>query len=415
MKNIVQKWCEYNLIIRILVVGLIGGTVLGTLFPQASGIGLLGDLFVGVLKAIAPLLVFLLVSSSLSKAKKGIGSKFKTCITLYILSMLLASLVAVTMSFIFPVSLTLTNAAQVSSPSGLGALFTNFFLNIISNPITALAEGNYISILFWAIMFGVVLRIVAKETTLDFISDCADAISLFIRTFIQLAPFGVLGLVFKAVSQSGIGIFTVYGKIILLGITCILIVAFITDPLIAGITLKRNPYPLVLTCLRESGITAFFTRSSAANIPINMRLCERLGLDKDFYSVSIPLGATINMEGAAVNIAIMTLALCHTIGVGVSYPSAIALCVIATIAACGVAAVPNGSLLLIPMAASLFGISSDVAMQAVAVGFITAVVQDSFDTALNSSGDAIFTATAEYYQRAKKGIEVNFLGEFAKK
>lgn len=340
MKNIVQKWCEYNLIIRIIVVGLIGGTVLGTLFPQASGIGLLGDLFVGVLKAIAPLLVFLLVSSSLSKAKKGIGSKFKTCITLYILSMLLASFVAATMSFIFPVSLTLTNAAHVSSPSGLGALFTNFFLNIISNPITALAEGNYISILFWAIMFGVVLRIVAKETTLDLFSDCADAISLFIRTFIQLAPFGVLGLVFKAVSQSGIGIFTVYGKIILLGITCILIVAFITDPLIAGITLKRNPYPLVLTCLRESGITAFFTRSSAANIPINMRLCERLGLDKDFYSVSIPLGATINMEGAAVNIAIMTLALCHTIGVGVSYPSAIALCIIATIAACGVAAVP---------------------------------------------------------------------------
>ena len=415
MKNIINKWCETNLIIRILVVGLIGGTVLGILFPQASGISLLGELFVGVLKAIAPLLVFLLVSTSLSKAKKGIGKKFKTCIILYISSMLLASLVAVTMSFLFPVSLTLTKAATVSTPSGLGALFSKFFLNIVTNPITALAEGNYISILFWAVIFGVILRVVASENTLNVISDCSDTVSMFINTFIQLTPFGVLGLVFTSVSTSGIGIFTVYGKIIVLGMVCILIVAFITDPLLAGITLRRNPYPLVLTCLRESGITAFFTRSSAANIPINLQLCEKLGLDKDFYSVSIPLGATINMEGAAVNIAILTLALCYTLGIGVSYPSAIALCVIATIAACGVAAVPNGSLLLIPMAAALFGISSDVAMQAVAVGFIVAVVQDSFDTALNSAGDVIFTATAEYYQRAKKGIEVNFLGEFAKK
>ena len=413
--NIIKKWCDSSLILRILLIGLVCGSLLGMYVPNLSGIGLLGDVFVGVLKAVAPLLVFFLVASSLSGASSGFGSKFKICIALYLLSMFCAAFVAVTMSFIFPISFTLTQAATASAPQSLGAVFTNFILNMIANPIEAISTGNYIAILLAAVVFGFCFRVVAHKHSLEFISDCAEAMTLFIRSFIQLAPFGVMGLVFKAVSESGIEIFTVYGQVLLLIIVSILIVAFVTDPLISGLTLRRNPYPLTLTCLKESGVTAFFTRSSAANIPINLSLCERLGLDKDFYSVSIPLGATINMEGAAVTITVMTLTLCHTVGIGVSFPLALGLCLISTIAACGVAAVPNGALLLIPMAASLFGIGTDVAMQAVAVGFIISVIQDSFDTFINSSGDAIFSATAEYYYRKKQGEEVNFLGEFAKK
>lgn len=413
-KDIVNKWCEINLILRILIVGLGIGALLGLLIPEASGISILGDLFVGTLKAVAPVLVFLLVSSSLSRATEGIGSKFKICILLYIASMILAGIVSVIMSFAFPVSLTFTTATQMSAPASLGALFYDFIVNIVSNPVTAIMEGNYISILFWAVCFGLIFRVVADKNSIRVLKDCSDTVAKFIRAFIQLAPFGIMGLVFTAVSQNGIGIFTVYGKLMLLIVSCVLIVALITDPAICGIMLKRNPYPLVFTCIKESGITAFFTRSSAANIPINMRLCERLGLDEDFYSVSIPLGATINMEGATVTITVMTLALCHTLGIGVSPAAAIVLCFIASLAACGAAGVPGGSLLLIPMAAAFFGITSDVAMQAIAIGFIISVVQDSFETALNSTGDAIISSTTEYYLREKRGEEVNFLGEFAK-
>ena len=413
-KDIVNKWCETNLILRILIVGLGIGALLGIFVPQATGIGLLGDLFVGTLKAVAPVLVFLLVSSSLSRASEGIGSKFKICIILYIVSMILAGIVSVLMSFAFPVSLTFTTATQMSAPASLGALFSDFIVGIVSNPVTAIMEGNYISILFWAVCFGLIFRVTAGENSIKVLKDCSDTVAKFIRAFIQLAPFGIMGLVFSAVSQNGIEIFTIYGKIMLLIVSCVLIVALVTDPAICGFMLKRNPYPLVFTCIKESGITAFFTRSSAANIPINLRLCERLGLDEDFYSVSIPLGATINMEGATVTITVMTLALCHTLGIGVSIPAAIALCFIASLAACGAAGVPGGSLLLIPMAAAFFGITNDVAMQAIAIGFIISVVQDSFETALNSTGDAIISSTTEYYLREKRGEEVNFLGEFAK-
>ena len=294
-----------------------------------------------------------------------------------------------------------------------GDVMSGMILNAVSNPVELVSQGEYLGILFWAIVFGIALRMVATDTTKDLLTDLADTVSFIVRGIIQFAPIGIMGLVFSSVSESGIAIFTQYGQLILLLVGCIAFVAFVTDPIISAIALKRNPYPLVLTCLRESGITAFFSKSSAANIPINMRLCERLGLDRDFFSISIPLGATINMEGAAITITVMTLAVCHTMGISVSLPVTIILCIISTIDACGASGVAGGSLLLIPMACSLFGINVDVAMQAVAVGFIIGVIQDSCETALNSSGDTLFSATAEYYDRAKNGEEINFLGEFA--
>ena len=411
--NFIKRWTESSLILKIII-GLIIGAILGIVFPKTSIIGLPGDLFVSALKAIAPILVFVLVASAISKAKSGIGSRFKTVIIFYLLSTFLAAMVAIAGSFLFPVTMHLTTASTVTTPNGLEEIVTNMLLNIFSNPIELLAKGEYLGILFLSIVFGIALKSVASDNTKNVLKDCADAITKIVRGIIQFAPIGIMGLVFTSVSQSGIGIFTQYGQLILLLVGCIAFVAFITDPLIVAFALKRNPYPLVLTCLRESGITAFFSRSSAANIPVNMQLCERLGLDKDFFSISIPLGSTINMEGAAVTITVMTLAVCHTLAIDVSLPIAIILCVISTLAACGSSGVAGGSLLLIPMACSLFGISADISMQAVAVGFIIGVIQDSCETALNSAGDALFSSTAEYYERGKRGEDINFLGEFAK-
>ena len=411
--NFIKRWTESSLILKIII-GLIIGAILGILFPKTSIIGLPGDLFVSALKAIAPILVFVLVASAISKAKSGIGSRFKTVIIFYLLSTFLAAMVAIAGSFLFPVTMHLTTASTVTAPNGLEEIVTNMLLNIFSNPLELLAKGEYLGILFWSIVFGIALKSVASDNTKNVLKDCADAITKIVRGIIQFAPIGIMGLVFTSVSQSGIGIFTQYGQLILLLVGCIAFVAFITDPLIVAFALKRNPYPLVLTCLRESGITAFFSRSSAANIPVNMQLCERLGLDKDFFSISIPLGSTINMEGAAVTITVMTLAVCHTLAIDVSLPVAIILCVISTLAACGSSGVAGGSLLLIPMACSLFGIGADISMQAVAVGFIIGVIQDSCETALNSAGDALFSSTAEYYERGKRGEDINFLGEFAK-
>ncbi|MDO5859628.1 serine/threonine transporter SstT [Methanobrevibacter sp.] len=410
----VDKWTESSLILKIII-GLIIGAILGIIVPGWSIIGLSGQLFVSALKAIAPILVFVLVASAISKARSGIGSRFKTVIILYLFSTFLAAMVAITGSYLFPVSIHLTSASTATAPGGLGEVITNMLLTIFSNPLKSLSEGEYLGILFWSIVFGLALKIVASDTTKDVLTDCAEAVTKVVRAIIQCAPIGILGLVFTSVSESGLGIFTQYGQLILLLVGCIAFVAFVTDPVIAAFALKRNPYPLVLTCLRESGITAFFSRSSAANIPVNMQLCERLGIDKDFYSISIPLGSTVNMEGAAVTITVMSLAVCHTLGIEVALPVAIVLCIISTLGACGSSGVAGGSLLLIPMACSLFGIPSDVSMQAVAVGFIIGVIQDSCETALNSAGDALFSATAEYHDRAKNGEEVNFLGEFAKK
>lgn len=413
MNNFIKKWTESSLILKIIG-GLIIGVILGLTFPQYSLIGLPGELFVTALKAVAPLLVFVLVASALSRAGDGIGSRFKTVIVLYIFSTFLSAMVAVAGSFLFPVSMHLTNASDVAAPGGLGEIIHDMLLSIFANPLQSLSQGDYLGILFWAIVLGICLKMVASDSTLDVISDLADAISMVVRGIIQFAPIGIMGLVFSAVSESGLNIFVQYGQLVLLLVACIATVALITDPIIAAFALKRNPYPLVLTCLKESGITAFFTRSSAANIPVNMRLCERLGLDKDFYSISIPLGSTINMEGAAITITVMTLAVCHTLGISVDLPTTIVLSIISTLAACGSSGVAGGSLLLIPMACSLFGIPADISMQAIAVGFIIGVIQDSCETALNSSGDALFSATAEYHDRAKRGEDMRFLGEFAK-
>ncbi|MCD8356483.1 MAG: serine/threonine transporter SstT [Clostridia bacterium] len=408
MGNLVKKWNDTSLILRI-VVGLIIGVILALVVPQATAISILGTIFVGALKAIAPILVFVLVMSSLSQATDGIGKRFRTVIFLYMLSTLLAAVMAVFASFLFPVTLKLAESTtDTVPPSGISEVFMNLLNNIVSNPVDALANANYVGILAWSIILGLALKKLAAPHTKEALKDISDAVSQAVRWIINLAPFGIMGLVFSSVSENGLSIFADYGKLLVLLVGCMLAIALIVDPLIAAICLHRNPYPLVFRCFKESGVTAFFTRSSAANIPVNMALCDRLGLDKNVYSVSIPLGATINMDGAAITITVMTLAAAHTVGVNVSIPTAIILSLLATVAACGASGVAGGSLLLIPMACSLFGISNDIAMQVVAVGFIIGVVQDSFETAINSSGDVLFAATAEFREWMKEGREVKF-------
>lgn len=301
-----------------------------------------------------------------------------------------------------PVELQLdVTAADSTPPSGIAEVLMNLITTMVSNPIQAIGEGKYIGILFWAVLTGFALKSIKATASCSAIEEFANAISTIVRWIIQLAPFGVLGLVFSAVSESGLEIFTTYGKLLVVLLVSMAAVQLVFYPLIVGIFLKRNPYPLVLRCMRESGITAFFTRSSAANIPVNMELCENLGLDPDFYSVSIPLGATINMGGAAVTITVMTMACAHTLGIEVSFGTAILLSVLSALGACGASGVAGGSLLLIPMACSLFGISNDIAMQVVAVGFIIGVIQDSVETAINSNTDVLFTATAEFHDQMK--------------
>ena len=403
LKKIVSLYNSTSLIARI-VVGLIIGLVLGLVCPGAQWVALLGDLFVGALKAIAPVLVFALVSSALVQGQEKLDNRFALVLALYLVSTLLAAVVAVIGSFMFPQTLVLNvAAADQAAPSGIGEVLRNLLLNMVANPLRSIIEGKYLGILFWAVCFGLVMKNIAAETTKRFMGDVADGISALVRHIINLAPFGIMGLVFTNVSGNGLAIFTDYGKLLVLLVGCMLAVALIVDPLIAFIVLRRNPYPLVLRCLRQSGITAFFTRSSAANIPVNMELCEELGLDKEMYSVSIPLGAT--------TISVMTLAAANTVGISVDIPSALILSFLSALAACGASGVAGGSLLLIPMACSMFGISSDVAMQVVAIGFIIGVVQDSVETALNSSGDVMFAATAEYSQWLKEGRELpKFMG-----
>ena len=401
ISSLLKKWSDSSLVLRILI-GLVIGAVLGLLCPQWTGIGILGQVFVSALKAIAPVLVALLVASSIAKAKGGLGARFRTVITLYLVSTLCAAIFAVVASFLFPVTIKLQGAeAGGSVPGGLSDVFLTLLTNMVMNPVQALAQANYIGILFWAIVIGLGLKLLASETTIRVIGDLADVVSQVVRWVIQFAPFGILGLVFSSVSESGLEIFTDYGKLLLLLVGCMCCTAFIVNPFIAWLHIRRNPYPLYWKCLKESGLNAFFTRSSAANIPINMDLCKRLGLDEEFYSVSIPLGSTVNMNGAAVTITVLSLAVAHTVGVEVSFASALFLSLIATLGACGASGVAGGSLLLVPMACSFFGIGNDIAMQAVAVGFIIGVVQDSVETALNSSSDAFFTAVAEYHDRRK--------------
>ena len=395
-----RKWSEMSLVLRILG-GLIIGAILGLVAPSWTWLGVLGTVFVSALKAIAPVLVFVLVMASIAKAGGGLGARFRTVIALYLLSTLAAAMVAVAGSKLFPVTLQLRQAVSTSAPGALGDIFTNLLTNMVANPIASLVNANYIGILFWAILFGVGLKLLASPATVQVVSDFADVITVVVKWIIQFAPFGILGLVFMAVSQSGLVIFTTYGKLVLLLVGCMLFNAVVLNPLWSFIVTGRNPYPLLWRCLAESGLNAFFTRSSAANIPINMALCKKLGLDEDFYTVSIPLGATINMNGAAVTITVMAMAVATTIGVEVTFGAALLLCVITTLAACGTSGVAGGSLLLIPLACSFLGIGNDIAMQAVAVGFIIGVIQDSVETALNSSADVFFTATADLRSRRK--------------
>lgn len=397
---LIRKWTDISLIVRILI-GLVIGVALGLLVPGAKWIGILGSIFVGALKAIAPILVFILVAASVAKAGSGLGPRFRTVIGLYIAGTLSAALLAALGSTLFPITLQLQDVAQGSAPGSLADIFRNLLSNIVANPVWSLANANYVGILFWAILLGLALRFAASAQTGKGIGDLADAVALVVKWIIQFAPFGILGLVFSAVSESGLEIFTTYGKLILLLVGCMLFNALVMNPLWSFLVTRRNPYPLLWACLKESGLNAFFTRSSAANIPINMALCQKLGLDKDFYSVSIPLGATVNMNGAAVTITVMTMAVAHTVGVEVGFVTALLLGIIATLGACGASGVAGGSLLLIPMACSFLGIGNDIAMQAVAVGFIIGVVQDSFETALNSSADVFFTATAEFADRKR--------------
>ena len=402
-KIVAEKYNSVSLILRIAL-GLVVGAVLAVLFPGAAWVEEFGNLFVGALKGIAPVLVFVIVASALAQGSSKLDRRFGTVVWLYMLTTFLAAALSVITSELFPQTMALPEAASADVvPQGLGEVMHTLLSNIVANPVSSIMNGNYIGILLWACLFGLAMKRLGSDSTKVFLADTADAVSCIVRWVINLAPFGIMGLVYTNVSGNGLSIFTQYGRLLLLLVGTMLFMALVINPLIIFIYLHRNPYPLVLRCLRESGLTAFFTRSSAANIPVNMSLCEKLGLDKDIYSVSIPLGATINMDGAAITITIMTLAAANTLGMKVSIPAAILLAFMSALGACGASGVAGGSLLLIPMACSLFGISNDIAMQVVGVGFIIGVIQDSVETALNSAGDVEFAATAEYHQWLKNG------------
>ena len=392
--RILSAWNRANLIKRISI-GIVIGALLAFIFPQASAISLLGQIFVGGLKAIAPLLVFALVANALSQHQKGQKSNMKTVIILYLIGTFAAALVAVLANYIFPVTIELTAAnSEVSPPKGIGQVLSNLLLNLVDNPINALIKANYIGILSWAVVFGVAMR-EASQQSKELLKTLADITSKIVEWIINLAPFGILGLVYTTISGKGFEALKSYGMLLLLLLASMVLVALVVNPLIVSIVLRKNPYPLVWRCLKVSGVTAFFTRSSAANIPVNMKLCRDLGLNPETYSVSIPLGSTINMAGAAVTINTLTLAVANTLGIQVDFGTALVLSIVAAISACGASGVAGGSLLLIPVACSLFGIPNDLAMQVVSVGFVIGVIQDSCETALNSSTDVLFIATAE--------------------
>ena len=406
MKKVLSYYVRTPLILRIAI-GLLIGVCLGIFLPKATFVAVFGTVFVGALKSIAPILVFVLVIASLTSAGKGIGKRFGTVIFFYLLTTFIAAAIAVVASFLFRVKVPLTIAAEMSTaPTGLGEVFTTLLSNMVANPISAIVNGNYLGILTWSVILGLALRQIASENTKETLKNLSDAVSRVVAWVIQLAPFGILGLVFSSVSEYGLEIFADYGKLLLVLVGCMLFASLVINPVIVGISLRRNPYPLVFRCLRESGITAFFTRSSAANIPVNMSLCNKLGLDKEYYSVAIPLGATINMDGAAITITVLSLSAAFSQGISINIFLAILLSFVATLGACGASGVAGGSLLLIPMACSLLGVAPDVAMQMVGIGFIIGVVQDSLETALNSSGDVLFCATAEYRERLKRGEEL---------
>ena len=403
MNTFIKRYTDVPLILRI-VIGMVIGIALALAAPGISWIGTLGSLFTTALKAIAPILVFFLVIGALCTARSA--GNMKTVICLYIVSTLVAGALAVVASYLFPSELVLTGvdaADATGAPQELSSVIVALLTNALSNPVDALASANYLGVLMWAVFIGIALR-KAKSTTKDLLQDAAKAVTTVVRGVIECAPFGILGLIYSSVSTSGVEIFTVYGHLVAVLVAVILVVALVTNPLIVFLACRVNPYPLVLRCLKESAVMAFFTRSSAANIPVNMKLCQDLGLDEDNYSVSIPLGATINMAGACITITIMTMACCNTLGITVDPVMAVILCVLSAVSACGASGVAGGSLLLIPLACSLFNIDPAISAQVIGVGFIIGVIQDSCETALNSSSDVVFTAAAELRARRIAGL-----------
>ncbi|MED1605326.1 serine/threonine transporter SstT [Cytobacillus kochii] len=411
MKNFISKWNQISLVKRIIV-GIVIGIILALTVPDAaSWVSIFGSLFVGALKAVAPILVLFLVIHAIASHKSGKETNMKMIIGLYAIGTFLAGVVGVVGSKLFPITLTLSTseATEITPPGGIAEVLETLLFNIVDNPVDALMNANYIGILTWAIVIGLILKRVAAESTKTMLANFSDAMTKLVQWVINLAPIGIMGLVYDAIATSGLSALTEYGQLLILLLGCMFFVALVMNPLIVFMYTRENPYPLVFKVLRESGITAFFTRSSAANIPVNLTLCKKLGLDEDTYSVSVPLGATINMAGAAVTISVLTLATAHTLNISVDLWTAIILMVVAAISAAGASGVAGGSLLLIPLACSLLGISNDIAMQVVAVGFIIGVLQDSCETALNSSSDVLFTAAAEKAKarKAKKKGKVS--------
>ena len=406
LRGVADKYNGVSLIIRIIV-GLIAGTALALVVPHMTWIGEFGTLFVSALKAVAPILVFVLVASALAQGNSKLDGRFGTVLFLYLFTTFLSAVVAVLTSRMFPQTISLGDAADADVvPQGLSEVVQTLLTNIVANPIQAMIDGNYICILMWACLFGLAMKGIANESSKAFLANVADGVSQVIRWVINLAPFGIMGLVFTSVSENGLAAFTEYGSLLLLLVGTMLLMVLVFGPLVIFLYLHRNPYPLVYRCFKESGLTAFFTRSSAANIPVNMQLGEKLGLDKDMYSFPNPWGGAINMNGAAITITIMAMAAANTMGIQISLPAAILLSVVSALGACGASGVAGGSLLLIPMACSLFGISNDIAMQVVGVGFIIGVIQDSVETCLNSASDVEFAATAEYHAWLKQGRQL---------
>lgn len=405
--TLLRRLAQGSLVKQILI-GLVLGVLLATVSkPAAVTVGLLGTLFVGALKAVAPVLVLMLVMASIANHQQGQKTSIRPILFLYLLGTFAAALTAVLFSFLFPSTLHLNAAAEsITPPSGIVEVLRGLLMSMVSNPIDALLNANYIGILVWAVGLGFALRH-GNETTKNLINDMSHAVTFIVKVVIRFAPLGIFGLVASTLATTGFETLWGYAQLLLVLVGCMLLVALVINPLLVFWKIRRNPYPLVMTCLRESGVYAFFTRSSAANIPVNMALCEKLNLDRDTYSVSIPLGATINMAGAAITITVLTLAAVHTLNVPVDLPTALLLSVVASLCACGASGVAGGSLLLIPLACNMFGIPNDIAMQVVAVGFIIGVLQDSCETALNSSTDALFTAAAciaEDEQLAKNAL-----------
>ena len=402
--GVVRPLLQMGLIPQITI-GIIAGVLLAVIWPDtAQSVSLLGQLFISALKAVAPILVFALVTAAIANHQQGQPTHIRGVLLLYVIGTLVAAVVAVIASFVFPTELTL-ELPEVSGnpPGGVVEILRNLLLSAVTNPVSALMEGNFIAILAWAVGLGLMLR-QGRDATRQVVNDLSDAISGIVRAVIRFAPLGIFGLVANTLADAGIGALLEYGRLLAVIVGCMLFVALVTNPLIVFLHTRQNPYPLVFACLRGSAITAFFTRSSAANIPVNLNLCDRLGVDADTYAISIPLGATINMAGAAITISVITLAAANTLGIPVDFPTALLLCVVSSIAACGVSGVAGGSLLLIPLATSLFGISTEVAMQVVAIGFVISVVQDSTETALNSSTDVLFTAAACRSAEAREAV-----------